>query len=128
MIVKYLLLTQSQPTTENVPASSRSSHMHTLNPPQPYHSDQHQSSAGPGNGSLDDTRNRTLEHGKTTSKEVEVVEETRYIYIYLPDFSNLMLNFQMLLFFQINSEKESTTNNIAVLLYISRITKCYQYN
>lgn len=82
MCVDYWIYVQSQPTTENVPASSRSGNLHTSNPPQPHHSDQHQSPGGPGNGSLDDTRNRTLEHGKNTSskEKVEVVEETRYIH------------------------------------------------
>ena len=75
------LFIQSQPTAENVVASGRSSHLHTSNPPLPHHSDQRQSPAVPGNGSLDDARNRTLEYGKNTSskEKMEVVEETRYI-------------------------------------------------
>ena len=70
---------QSQPTTENVNATGRTSHLHTSNPPQPHHSDQHQSVPGPGNGSLEDTRNKTGDHGKITSskEKVEVVEVTK---------------------------------------------------
>lgn len=124
--ITFLVSIQSQPMTENALTSSRGSHLHTSNPPQPHHSDQHQSPSGPGNGSLDDTRNRTLEKNTSSKDKVEVVEETRYIlcvYKIICQISlNPMLNFQMLLFFQINSEEKSTTDNIVLLLYISRIS------
>jgi len=120
-MIMYLLLTQSQPTTENVPASSRSSHLHTSNPPQTHHSDQHQSPAGPGNGSLDDARNRTLEHGKTTSKEkVEVVEETRYTYVFtcLLNFYKFVVKFpDVVVFSNQHGERVSHRQHSCIIIY-----------